>query len=110
MENNTTTRKKRQYTPRKKNVSESNSQVYNELRSAAFDCGLTISEMCRRADVDFRLMEDWRKKTPKTLLAYFRLKEVLAQARIEPTIPADDAPENDTPRTTSNASADDTAA
>jgi hypothetical protein len=45
--------------------------------------GISISELCRRAEVGRQTVEHWKKVEPQTLVIYFKLMNVLNELENE---------------------------
>lgn len=62
-------------------VTETSSNVtgntYSSLKSECDKLGISVSKLCREAQIDRSVLERWRKKEPQTLKIYNALQQAL---------------------------------
>lgn len=51
--------------------------AYSYLKSECDRLGISVSKLCREANIERSLLERWRQKDPKSLQMYNALKEAL---------------------------------
>jgi len=52
-------------------------KTFEQLSIRCDMLGISISELCRRADVGRQTLEHWKTVEPQTLVIYFKLMNVL---------------------------------
>ena len=58
-------------------------KFYDEIKSQCDDLGISISYLCKRAEVDRTMLERWKKKNPYTLDKANALTSTLSVIRDE---------------------------
>lgn len=58
-------------------------KTYIALKNKCDELGITISQLCRRADVDRSIPERWKAKDPKTLETLDALNKALQDIKKE---------------------------
>jgi predicted transcriptional regulator len=58
-------------------------KTFEQLSIRCDNLGISISELCRRADVGRQTVEYWSKVEPQTLTIYFKLMNALNQIENE---------------------------
>lgn len=58
-----------------------NMNVYEEIKKQCDELGISISSICKEAQVDRQLVERWKKGDPKSIEIYKKLKEVLTKKK-----------------------------
>lgn len=51
--------------------------IYSSLKSQCEALGISLSKLCREADVDRSVLERWRRSEPKSIRTYNALVEAL---------------------------------
>ena len=59
--------------------------IYTSLKTECDSLGISISKLCREADVDRSLLERWRKNEPQSIKTYRLLVDALERMRTEIT-------------------------
>lgn len=60
--------------------------IFQGIKSKAKKRGMTVSDLCRKADVNRQTFQGWDKKTPSAITDYLAIMEVLDST------PEDEAP------------------
>jgi predicted transcriptional regulator len=55
--------------------------IYSSLKSECDSLGISISKLCREADVDRSVLERWRRSDPKSIKTYNALLEALEKLK-----------------------------
>lgn len=55
--------------------------IYTSLKSQCDALGISLSKLCREADVDRSVIERWRRSEPKSIRTYNALVEALEKLK-----------------------------
>jgi uncharacterized protein YjaG (DUF416 family) len=55
--------------------------IFEELEQMADEVDMTLPQLCRAADVEWRTVRAWKKCDPKTLILLRRLRDKYAELK-----------------------------
>lgn len=63
------------------NTSGLPNDIYSSLKSECDSLGISISKLCREAEVDRSVLERWRRSDPKSIKTYNALLDALEKLK-----------------------------
>jgi transposase-like protein len=64
-------------------MSKTNSKVFETIKQRCINTGISMQELCRKSGVSWSTLNNWRRKTPKSLKEYGKLNETLKKIEDE---------------------------
>jgi len=55
--------------------------IFEELKQMANDVGMTLPQLCKAADVQWRTVKVWRKRDPKTIEIIRKLQHKIKELK-----------------------------
>lgn len=64
-------------------MSEKYTDVYNRIARRAAKNGVSLRELCHRVGVTEIMLQQWKRRTPKSLVTYFKFEQELDKVEKE---------------------------
>ena len=64
-------------------MSKTNSTVFDTIKQRCIDNEITMQELCEKSGVSWSTLNNWRRKTPKSLLEYSKIQNTLKEIEDE---------------------------
>lgn len=62
------------------------SDIYTSLKTQCAEAGISISKLCKEADVNRSILERWKRSEPKSIKTYNTLLEALDRIRAQKSV------------------------